>query len=74
MQKRKMDEQKSTFMICDFQRLSGFDSIKTIKTFLQETFKNAFTSGDGQPAHRHFGHFYGSSYVAAPDGCRTPVG
>ncbi|OWK14816.1 UPB1 [Cervus elaphus hippelaphus] len=31
----------------------------------------------GQPAprftaHRDFGHFYGSSYVAAPDGSRTP--
>ena len=24
------------------------------------------------PAHRDFGHFYGSSYVAAPDGSRTP--
>lgn len=23
-------------------------------------------------AHRDFGHFYGSSYVAAPDGSRTP--
>jgi len=24
-------------------------------------------------AHKDFGHFYGSSYVAAPDGSRTPV-
>ncbi|KAK6037676.1 hypothetical protein COOONC_24819, partial [Cooperia oncophora] len=24
------------------------------------------------PAHRDFGHFYGSSYIAAPDGSRTP--
>lgn len=24
-------------------------------------------------AHKDFGHFYGSSYVAAPDGTRTPV-
>ena len=24
-------------------------------------------------AHNDFGHFYGSSYVAAPDGSRTPV-
>ncbi|RCN38134.1 hypothetical protein ANCCAN_15972 [Ancylostoma caninum] len=24
-------------------------------------------------AHRDFGHFYGSSYIAAPDGSRTPV-
>lgn len=30
---------------------------------------------DGSPdcaAHHDFGHFYGSSYVAAPDGSRTP--
>jgi len=33
---------------------------------------NEFTSGDGKPAHKEFGHFYGSSYVAAPDGSRTP--
>ena len=33
-----------------------------------------FSSGDGAPAHKDFGHFYGSSYVAAPDGSRTPVG
>ncbi|KAF8773864.1 Beta-ureidopropionase like protein [Argiope bruennichi] len=25
-----------------------------------------------EPAHKDFGHFYGSSYVAAPDGSRTP--
>jgi beta-ureidopropionase len=37
-----------------------------------ETFPNAFTSGDGGEAHKDFGHFYGSSYVAAPDGRRTP--
>uniref|UniRef100_A0A7R9V6E3 Beta-ureidopropionase n=1 Tax=Chlamydomonas euryale TaxID=1486919 RepID=A0A7R9V6E3_9CHLO len=37
-----------------------------------ETFPNEFTSGDGKPAHKSFGHFYGSSYVAAPDGSRTP--
>jgi len=37
-----------------------------------ETFPNAFSSGDGKPAHTEFGHFYGSSYVAAPDGSRTP--
>ena len=37
-----------------------------------ETFPNEFTSADGKPAHRDFGHFYGSSYVAAPDGSRTP--
>ncbi|KAK3919016.1 Beta-ureidopropionase, partial [Frankliniella fusca] len=37
-----------------------------------EKFPNEFTSGDGRPAHQDFGHFYGSSYVAAPDGSRTP--
>lgn len=37
-----------------------------------EKFPNEFTSGDGKPAHKEFGHFYGSSYVAAPDGSRTP--
>lgn len=37
-----------------------------------ETFPNEFTSGDGKPAHKNFGHFYGSSYVTAPDGTRTP--
>eukprot|EP00922_Rhytidocystis_sp_ex-Travisia-forbesii_P004700 GHVS01006916.1.p1 GENE.GHVS01006916.1~~GHVS01006916.1.p1 ORF type:complete len:419 (+),score=45.64 GHVS01006916.1:75-1331(+) len=36
-----------------------------------ETFPNEFTSGDGRPAHKDFGHFYGSSYVTAPDGKRT---
>ncbi|XP_030848160.1 beta-ureidopropionase isoform X2 [Strongylocentrotus purpuratus] len=37
-----------------------------------ESFPNEFTSGDGKKAHNAFGHFYGSSYVAAPDGSRTP--
>ncbi|XP_055327677.1 beta-ureidopropionase-like [Paramacrobiotus metropolitanus] len=37
-----------------------------------ETFPNAFTSGDGKSAHKDFGPFYGSSYVTAPDGIRTP--
>lgn len=37
-----------------------------------EEFPNEFTSGDGKKAHKTFGHFYGSSYVAAPDGRRTP--
>ena len=37
-----------------------------------ETFPNPFTSGDGKPAHKDFGHFYGSSYVAAPDASRSP--
>lgn len=38
-----------------------------------EIFENEFTSGNGKPAHKDFGHFYGSSYVAAPNGSRTPV-
>ncbi|XP_074212096.1 beta-ureidopropionase isoform X1 [Camelus bactrianus] len=38
----------------------------------EERFPNEFTSGDGKKAHRDFGYFYGSSYVAAPDGSRTP--
>lgn len=37
-----------------------------------ETFPNEFTSADGKPAHRDFGHFYGSSYMAAPSAARTP--
>jgi len=37
-----------------------------------ETFPNEFTSADGKPAHKDFGHFYGSSYVAGPDASRTP--
>jgi beta-ureidopropionase len=37
-----------------------------------EVFPNPFTSGDGREAHRDFGHFYGSSYVGAPNGARTP--
>ncbi|CAJ0929697.1 unnamed protein product, partial [Mesorhabditis belari] len=37
-----------------------------------EAFPNEFTSGNGLPAHKDFGHFYGSSYVACPDGSRTP--
>ena len=36
-----------------------------------EIFPRPFTSGDGKEAHRDFGHFYGSSYVAAPDGSRS---
>jgi len=37
-----------------------------------ESFPNAFTSGDGKPAHKDFGHFYGSSYLSAPDASRSP--
>ncbi|KAF6198880.1 hypothetical protein GE061_006903 [Apolygus lucorum] len=38
----------------------------------EEEFPNEFTSGDGKPAHKNFGWFYGSSYITAPDGTRTP--
>jgi beta-ureidopropionase len=38
-----------------------------------EVFPNAFTSADGKDAHKDFGHFYGSSYVAGPDASRTKV-
>ncbi|CAB1446812.1 unnamed protein product [Pleuronectes platessa] len=41
-------------------------------TLSSESFKSEFTSGDGKKAHHDFGHFYGSSYVAAPDGSRCP--
>lgn len=37
-----------------------------------EVFPHEFTSGDGKKAHTDFGQFYGSSYVANPDGSRTP--
>lgn len=37
-----------------------------------EHFPNDFTSGNGKPGHKDFGHFYGSSYVGAPDASRTP--
>ncbi|RZC36975.1 beta-ureidopropionase, partial [Asbolus verrucosus] len=36
-----------------------------------EVFETEFTSGDGKPAHKDFGNFYGSSYVAAPNGSRS---
>ncbi|CAK9197470.1 unnamed protein product [Sphagnum jensenii] len=37
-----------------------------------EVFPREFTSGDGKPAHKDFGHFYGSSFMAAPDASCTP--
>ncbi|XP_058014271.1 beta-ureidopropionase isoform X3 [Ahaetulla prasina] len=37
-----------------------------------ELFPHPFTSGDGKPAHHDLGYFYGSSYVAAPNGSRSP--
>ncbi|GMH17908.1 hypothetical protein Nepgr_019749 [Nepenthes gracilis] len=36
-----------------------------------EIFPNAFTSGDGKPPHKDFGHFYGSSHFSAPDASCT---
>lgn len=36
-----------------------------------EVFPREFTTGDGGPPTRAFGHFYGSSYVTAPDGSRS---
>lgn len=38
-----------------------------------EEFPNEFTSADGKAAHKDFGPFYGSTYIASPDGSRTPV-
>lgn len=38
-----------------------------------ENFPNEFTSANGKKAHKDFGPFYGSSYISAPDGSRTPV-
>lgn len=37
-----------------------------------EVFPREFTSGDGKPAHKDFGHFYGSSFIAAPDASCSP--
>uniref|UniRef100_T1IPB8 Beta-ureidopropionase n=1 Tax=Strigamia maritima TaxID=126957 RepID=T1IPB8_STRMM len=47
-----------------------------------ETYPHEFSSGDKKQPHNEFGHFYGtigevlgqicSSYIAAPDGSRTP--
>jgi len=37
-----------------------------------EVYPHPFTSADGGAAHHDMGPFYGSSYVAAPDGSRTP--
>ena len=35
-----------------------------------QVFPHEFTSGNKQPAKTKFGHFYGSSYIAAPDASR----
>ncbi|CAK8577953.1 unnamed protein product [Lathyrus sativus] len=45
-----------------------FASINRVGT---ETFPSPVTSGGGKPAHRDF-HFYGSSYISAPDASCTP--
>jgi len=37
-----------------------------------ELYPHPFTSADGGAAHHDMGPFYGSSYVAGPDGARTP--
>ncbi|XP_058800695.1 beta-ureidopropionase-like [Phymastichus coffea] len=37
-----------------------------------EVYPREFTSGDGKPAHKELGQFFGSSYITAPDGTRTP--
>jgi beta-ureidopropionase len=50
-----------------------FNSYFTINTnrIGTEWYPNAFTSGNGGAPHNDFGHFYGSSYVAAPDAARS---
>lgn len=37
-----------------------------------EVFANEFSSADGKPAHKDMGPFYGSAYLAAPNGTRSP--
>ncbi|KAF6041168.1 UPB1 [Bugula neritina] len=56
----------------DYLGKSRKNHIPRVGDFNEETFPNEFTSGDGKAAHKDFGHFYGSSYVACPDGSRTP--
>ena len=46
--------------------------VASINRIGTEVFPNAFTSGNGKEAHNDFGHFYGSSYIGAPNGARTP--
>ncbi|XP_030473768.1 beta-ureidopropionase-like [Syzygium oleosum] len=38
----------------------------------REKFPNPFTSSDGKPQRKDFGHFYGSSHISAPDASCTP--
>jgi len=44
----------------------------TINRVGTEVFQNEFSSADGKPAHKDMGPFYGSTYLAAPDGTRSP--
>jgi len=44
----------------------------TINRVGTEVFGHEFTSADGKPAHKDMGPFYGSAYLAAPDGTRSP--
>ncbi|CAH1103969.1 unnamed protein product, partial [Psylliodes chrysocephalus] len=37
-----------------------------------EIFENDFTSGDGKAPHRESDYYFGSSYVTAPNGTRSP--
>ncbi|XP_018577084.1 beta-ureidopropionase-like [Anoplophora glabripennis] len=37
-----------------------------------EVFVNDFTTGDGKPPHRESDYFFGSSYITAPNGTRSP--
>lgn len=41
-------------------------NLDSVKFFLESNCSHLHT------AHHDFGHFYGSSYVAAPDGSRSP--
>jgi len=44
----------------------------TIDRVGTEVFKNEFTSADGKKAHKDMGPFYGSTYLATPEGFRSP--
>jgi len=45
----------------------------TINRVGTEVFPNEFTSADGKSGHKDMGPFYGSAYLAAPDGTRSPA-
>jgi len=44
----------------------------TINRVGTEVFPNEFSSADGKKSHKDMGPFYGSAYLAAPDGTRSP--